>query len=135
MASITHNDIAYAIHSSIKGKEGKELDELLTESVKLLAEHRLISQSNIIVSKVQALIDIDNGITRARVLSPRSLELPVQAEIVRALKERYHSASVVLEEVMAPELIGGIKIEVGDEVIDASLKYKVKELQDYLIKN
>lgn len=135
MATITNNDIAQAIYLSAKGKTGTELDTVLAQSVKLLADKRLLSKSGAILSKVQSLIDIDTGITRATVSSPRKLEKSSISEITEALKKRYGSKEVVFNELLAPDLIGGIKIEVGDEVIDASLKGKVKKLQDHLINN
>lgn len=135
MAIITNNDIAQAIYLSAKGKTGAELDTVLAQSVKLLADKRLLSKSGAILSKVQSLIDIDTGITRVTVSSPRKLEKSSISEITEALKKRYGSKEVVLSEVLAEDLIGGIKIEVGDEVIDASLKGKVKKLQDHLINN
>ncbi|MDD3693895.1 MAG: F0F1 ATP synthase subunit delta [Candidatus Pacebacteria bacterium] len=135
MTTISNNDIAEAIYASTKGKTGKELDECVIRSVKLLREHKLLSQSDIILSKIQKLIDDNEGITRVKVISHQALKPSTRKDLSKALKEKYQTKEVVLEEIISSEILGGLRIEVGDEVIDISLKNKIQKLHDYLIKN
>lgn len=135
MATITHNDIALAIYSAAKEAKGKKLEDMLKQSVTMIADLGLLSESERIVSKVQSLHDAEHQITRAKIFSPRALEKKVKEELVNFLKNRYQSREVVVEEIIQPEIMGGLRIEVGDEVIDASLKRKVQHLHNHLIKS
>lgn len=135
MAKISNNDIAYAIYSSLKGKEGIEMDTTIENSVRFLADQRLLSQSELILSKVQELRDKDKGVIRAQVTSAKKLTEPSRAEITKHLKNKYGSQEIVLEEHLDANLISGVKIEIGEEIIDISLKNKIEQLHDYLIKN
>ena len=135
MTRTTYNDIASAIYSSVKNTKGSELDAMITRSIELIVKKRLLSRSNSILSKIQDLIDKDTRTIRVKISSPRAIEKTLKQQLITTLKKRYKAQEVIVEEIQKEDLIGGIKIEIGDEVIDATLQNKVKKLQEYLIKN
>ena len=49
------------------------------------------------------------------------------AELAEILKKRFDSKLQITTEV-APELIGGVKVEVGDQVLDLSVRGKLNAL-------
>ena len=48
------------------------------------------------------------------------------------MKKRYSAKEVALNPVLDKTLLGGMRVEVSDEVIDLTLKNKVEQLQKYL---
>ena len=54
--------------------------------------------------------------------------------IIDSIKKRYSAKEVVLEERYDENLLGGMKIEANNEIIDLTVKNKIKKLQEYLIR-
>lgn len=56
---------------------------------------------------------------------------PLALEIKKSIAADMHAAlgrELILEEKVRPELIGGIRLRVGDKIVDASIKRKLKQI-------
>jgi F-type H+-transporting ATPase subunit delta len=81
-----------------------------------------------IASQFHALVNASSGVSDATVYSAFDIAPAQLAEVVSALEARFKrklNASVVLE----PELIGGIRVVVGDEVLDTSVKARLEQMR------
>jgi F-type H+-transporting ATPase subunit delta len=132
MKTLTNNDIARAIYLSTKDKEGAHLKDELKKVTQFLARRRLISKSKEILSSLQTIINQKEGIIIAKVSSAEKITQKTHIELMHLLKKRYGAKEVKLEEELDVSLIRGVRIEVGDEVIDLSIKNKIGQLQAYL---
>ena len=73
-----------------------------------------------------------------RIKVGRRQSVPLQTkktldEIKKILKNRYEASDITLHAHEDLTLIGGVKIEANDEMIDLSLKNKVRQLQNHLL--
>ncbi|MBI5139057.1 F0F1 ATP synthase subunit delta [Candidatus Nomurabacteria bacterium] len=132
MATGTFNDIARTIYLLSKDKSGASLSSVLHNVVKFLARKRLLSKSESILLSLKKIIDHESGVVTAKVTSPDKLNEEVKKHLRHSLKERYQAHEVHLVETQDKKLLGGVKIEVNDEIIDLSLKNKISKLQEYL---
>lgn len=135
MATVSIKNLAIAINESSKGKEGKELDALMTDCVKMIASKHLLDKSKQLLKVLEGVIDQEYGVTRAIVTSKTKLNTKMKEEVEDFIKKRYKTKEVILELKEDPSALGGIKIEIGDEVIDTTLRTRLNQLQDYLITN
>lgn len=97
-----------------------------------LLDHK--SRINILPTMVEewtALYDQHQGITRARVSSARPLK-PDQKETLMARISKRLDRKVILEEDVDPSLIGGIKLFIGDQVLDYSIDTMLLQLSKKL---
>ncbi len=133
MATISINNIASAIYESSSGKEGAELDIVMKNAVDIISKKHLISKSKEIINQLQKIVDKDNGVIRAKISSKIKIDPKTVTEIEDFIKKRYKVQNSVLEFETNDKLLGGIKIEIGDEIIDTTLKNKITKLQNYLI--
>ena len=133
MATISINNIARAIYESSYNKEGVELDEAMKNAVDIISKKHMLSKSKEIINQLEKIADKNEGVVRAKVSSKNKIEQKIVAEIEDFIKKRYNANKTVLEFQIDDKLLGGIKIEVGDEIIDTTLKNKIKKLQNYLI--
>jgi F-type H+-transporting ATPase subunit delta len=81
-----------------------------------------------IASQFHALVNASSGVSDAIVYSAFAIEPASLAEVVSALERRFKrklNARVVIE----PELIGGIRVVVGDEVMDTSVKARLEQMR------
>lgn len=133
MATISINNIARAIYESSHEKRGEELDIVTKKAVDLISKKHLMSRSKEILIELEKIIDRKEEVVRAKISSKTKLDKKIIDEIEDFVKKRYKAKNTVLEFIVNEKLLGGIKIEVGDEVIDTTLKNKITKLQNYLI--
>jgi len=132
MATISNNDIARSIYLLSKGKTGAELSNILHNVTKFLARKRLLSKANDILSRLKKIIDQENGILAVKVTSGKKLGEEIKKSLVHSLKERYRVRDVNFIEKQDENLLGGVKIEANDEIIDLTVKNKIEKLKEYL---
>ncbi|KKP85562.1 hypothetical protein A3B84_00335 [Candidatus Nomurabacteria bacterium RIFCSPHIGHO2_02_FULL_35_13] len=132
MTTLSNNDIAHAIYLVSKDKTNSELHDVNDKVIKFLARRRLLSKTKDILERLNKIINHDNGKIVVKVLSARKLKESPRKELVHFLKERYKAKKIVLVEVLDEKSLGGIRIEVNDEIIDLTAKNKIKKLQEHL---
>lgn len=85
-----------------------------------------------IAAQFKALVNTQSGVADATIESAFPIEGAALAEVVAALEKRFGrklKASVVLK----PELIGGIRAVVGDEVLDTSVAARLEQMKTALV--
>lgn len=134
MSSISNNQIAQAIYLSTKGKRGRELGETLENTTRFLIRRRLTSRAPDILSRLNQIINEKEGTVVAKATSAKKLGGIIKKDLIHLLKKHYLAKEVLLEEQIDERVLGGVRIEVGDEVIDLTLKNKIGQLKDYLMR-
>jgi F-type H+-transporting ATPase subunit delta len=100
---------------------GDRLDEIARNLVSLLVEsHREVLIGNI-AEQFDALKREHERVLRARITSAQPLDDRQRADIVAALEKRY-GKRVEAELDVDPELLGGARVQIGDQVIHASVR-------------
>ena len=135
MATISINNIARAIYESSLKKSGGDIDVVVKNAVSLISKKHLMGKSKEIIAQIEKIMDKDEGIVRTNISSKIKLTKKETDEIEEFIKKRYKAKNVITEFEIDEKLLGGIKIEVGDEIIDTTLKNKIKKLENYLITN
>lgn len=133
MAKISAKNLARAIYESAKNKSGAELERAIENTVEFLAKKNLLSKAPEILKCLTHVQNTDLGIVSAKVVSKSPLNKHAIDELKLALKKRYKAEDVILELEENLSLLGGIRIEAKDEVIDLSLKNKLNRLQAHLL--
>jgi F-type H+-transporting ATPase subunit delta len=81
-----------------------------------------------IASQFHALVNASSGVSDAVVYSAFAIEPAQLADVITTLERRFKrklNARVVVE----PQLIGGIRVVVGDEVLDTSVKARLEQMR------
>lgn len=131
MAAISNNDIARSIYSFLQDKGGTEAENS-KKIVQFLFRKRLLSKSNDILSKLENIFNAEMGIVKVKVSCAGKLRDSARKDLMNFLKRRYGAKEFILEEHFDESLLGGLRVEVGDEVADLTLKNKIGKLQEYL---
>ncbi|MBI2476441.1 MAG: ATP synthase F1 subunit delta [Candidatus Taylorbacteria bacterium] len=135
MAKISTKNVAQAIYISAKDKNGAELEHTLGNVVEFLAKKNLLGKAPEILKRLEEIHNAREHIVRAKVSSKSELGKHAADELKRALKHRYKAEEIILDLSEDKTLLGGLKIEAKDEVIDLSLKNKLQQLQTHLLTN
>ena len=81
-----------------------------------------------VASQFHELVNARSGVSDAVIHSAYEIAPAQLADVIAALEKRFGrklNATVVL----APELIGGIRVVVGDEVLDTSVKARLEQMR------
>ena len=94
----------------------------------LLVKKNELSHVDVIIDEIRKYLDRKNGIVKATIeyaLPPEGDEL----RITEAIKKWTGAARVDVTAQVRAELIGGYRLRIGDEVIDASVRSRLREME------
>jgi F-type H+-transporting ATPase subunit delta len=100
---------------------GGELDDLAKRLLAVLIDNHREVLIGSIAEQFDALKNEHEKILRARITCAQPLSDPQRDEIVAALERRY-GKKVEADLDVDPELLGGARVQVGDQVIHASVR-------------
>ena len=93
-----------------------------------LVENGRLSVLPEIALQFHALVDAQSGVRKAVVHSAFPIEGAALDELTKVFEKRFgHKLSVQVA--LQPELIGGIRVVVGDEVLDTSVKARLEQMK------
>jgi F-type H+-transporting ATPase subunit delta len=101
--------------------EGENLLRLVVENGRLQVLPEVATQ-------FRALKNAKSGTADATVYSAFPIESPALAELSVLLEKRF-GKRLNLSVELTPELIGGIRVAVGDEVLDTSIKARLEQMK------
>jgi len=108
-----------------------KVDPEIERFLKFLVERRRIQYIKEIVIMYQELLDEELNIARGEVITAYPLSSEEKKELEEVLKE-YLKKEVILESKVDEEIIGGIKIKIGDLIFDGSLKTQLGKFKEII---
>ncbi len=122
-------DLAKLVEGLLKSKP----DDAVSAFIKLLANnHRLVILPEI-AKQFTAMKNKSEGAAEAIITSAFPIEASALNDLLAALKKRFGGKELRPSVVISPELIGGIRVQVGDEVLDSSVRAQLGHMHDRLI--
>ena len=100
--------------------------------VDLLLRKKRLGEFDVIVSEFEALVERQQGIKRAHVVSAVPLAGDERERLHREL-ERTTSSKIRLTDEVDPSLIGGAFVRIGDRVIDRSVRTLLESIEQQLL--
>ena len=119
---------AAQVFDVIAGVAGGALDAKAANLLRAVIDNGRLAALPEIAAQFQALVNARTGVSDATIHSAFAIDAGPLAEVVAALEKRFArklNATVVID----PELIGGIRAEVGDEVLDTSVKTRLEQMK------
>jgi F-type H+-transporting ATPase subunit delta len=99
----------------------------------VLSDRQRMSHVGEVADAFDAMAEARSGKVRAEVTSASELPAAYYAELERVLQSAT-GKDVVLVHNVDPSLVGGVVTKVGDRVFDGSIKSRLTELRDELLK-
>lgn len=124
---VTPDQVFGVVTSATKTEFGDRVRNLLRA---VIENGRLVALPEI-ARQFQALANAQSGSSDATVYSAFAISDAELAPLVQTLEKRFGrklNATVVLQ----PELIGGVRVVVGDEVLDTSVKARLEQMKSAL---
>ncbi|SBS74539.1 F0F1 ATP synthase subunit delta [uncultured Microbacterium sp.] len=115
------------VESILKGRASGATILIASSLVQQPRERRVRS----LLTRALGLVADQRGRTVATVYSAASLSDAQRTRLERTLGQRY-GAEVSLNVVVDPTVVGGLRIEIGDDVIDATVSSRLNDLRQKL---
>ena len=112
----------------VNGVAGIVLDAKVANLLQVVIENGRLAALPEIAAQFKALVNARSGSSDALVQSAFAIDDAALAEVVASLEKRFGRKLNARVEI-APELIGGIRVVVGDEVLDTSVKARLEQMK------
>lgn len=127
MPLLRREDKARMMDLAFGAKVGRPVIGLLH----VLVGKRRESLLDAIVAEFDKLVDRHEGRVQASVTSARTLDADLAAALLAALEERTQRR-VVLRQRVDPEVLGGVRVSLGDLVLDGTLRRSLADMRHTL---
>ncbi|MDH4392772.1 MAG: F0F1 ATP synthase subunit delta [Aquabacterium sp.] len=109
-------------------QKGLSLDHRVANLLRTVIENGRLSALPEIAGQFSALVNAQSGSSDAIVYSAFPIDDAALVDVVAALEKRFARKLQARVEIDA-ELIGGIRVVVGDEVLDTSVKARLEQMK------
>ncbi len=109
-------------------QKGMSLDSKVANLLRTVLDNGRLAALPEIAGQFQALVNASSGVSDALIQSAFPIEGAQLADTVAALEKRFARKLNARVEVL-PELIGGVRVVVGDEVLDTSVKARLEQMK------
>ena len=122
----------FEVISSVAESQKVSLPESARNFLRAVIDNSRVSVLPEIVSQFHLLKNAQSGSSDAVVYSAFALDNAALSDLAATLEKRFHK-KLNLKVELQPELIGGIRVVVGDEVLDTSVKARLEQMKVALI--
>jgi F-type H+-transporting ATPase subunit delta len=130
-AVLTNPTIPVSLRMELISAAPHELDPEATNLARLLIESNRVAQIRGVTEEFEALADEAAGRVRATVTTAVELEPAERDRVADQLSERL-GKEVRITLVVDKRILGGLKLQYGDRLIDASIATKLQQLRRQL---
>ena len=109
-------------------QKGLALDGKVANLLRAVLDNGRLAAMPEIAAQFQALVNASSGVSDALIQSAFPIDGAALADTVAALEKRFGRKLNAKVEI-APELIGGVRVVVGDEVLDTSVKARLEQMK------
>ena len=114
--------------SVVKTPSGAPLGDAAKNLVRTVIDNGRFAVLPEIAAQFQALVDAQSGTSQATIESAFALDAGQIADVKSVMERRFLRNLDVHVEVH-PELIGGVRVVVGDEVLDTSIRARLEQMK------
>jgi F-type H+-transporting ATPase subunit delta len=118
----------FNVVSDVLGRQGVVLGQAAQNFLRTVIGNDRLGALPEIAAQFHALVNAQSGVSDALVESAYPIDAAQLGAVVASLEKRFErklNASVRV----VPELIGGIRVTVGDEVLDTSVKARLEQMK------
>lgn len=129
------NKIAYTVFEELKkSTTPAEENHIIHSFAKVLSERKALDQSETILQTLSDLFDKENGIIKTTVIVHKRLTQKEIDSLKETLKKKYNAKDVHITEKVDERILGGMRVVVGEDVYDGTVKNKLVQLAHRLEK-
>jgi F-type H+-transporting ATPase subunit delta len=121
-------DQVFELLAGVAQQQGQSLGSKVANLLRAVIENGRLAALPEIAAQYLSLVNRDSGVSDAIIQSAFPIEGHALGDVVSALEQRFARRLNAVVEIV-PELIGGIRVVVGDEVLDTSVKARLEQMK------
>jgi F-type H+-transporting ATPase subunit delta len=121
-------ELVFNVVADVLGRKGLVLNPALQNLLRAVLDNGRLVALPEIAAQYQALVNGTSGVSDAVIESAYAIDDAQLAEVLTSLEKRFGRKLNARVEIQ-PELIGGIRATVGDEVLDTSVKARLEQMK------
>jgi F-type H+-transporting ATPase subunit delta len=121
----------FDVMAGVALSKGLQLDGKIGNLLRAVIDNGRLAALPEIAQQYQALVNASSGVSDATIESAFEIEDAQLHEVLAALEKRF-ARKLTPHVTIVPELIGGIRVIVGDEVLDTSVKARLEQMKTAL---
>jgi F-type H+-transporting ATPase subunit delta len=122
------SSLVYEVFGDVLRRKGVELSPAVANLLQVVIENARVVALPEIAAQYRTLINERSGVFDATVASAFPIDDAQLGAILPALEKRF-GRKLKAHVVQDPELIGGIRVVVGDEVLDTSVRARLEQMK------
>ncbi len=119
------------VASATKAESEKEVRVLLDRFFEILEKNSDLKKLPKIISEIEKINDAKSGVKKAKLITAVELSDRTKKEVAQKL-ENVFKKKIELSAKVVPEILGGMVIEAGNEILDASARAMINKLKQVL---
>jgi len=131
---ITANQYARTLFELIDRKSSKEADEIIFNFTQIVKKNKQIKLMPRIIESFNNIWNEQNKIIEVQVTSSKELDELAKNKIESYVKKRYEIENVVMTRKIDKDIIEGLIVKIGDDLLDASAIGQLEKLSRILTK-
>lgn len=131
---ITAKQYALSLFESIDGKKEKDAGGIIKIFFQLLVRNNQTILLNEILKQFINVWNKEKGIVEAEVISAKDLDKNTIKLLSNHIADLTKAKEVVMKQKVDKDVLGGVVIRYEDQVLDGSLKTRIKDLEEQMIK-
>jgi F-type H+-transporting ATPase subunit delta len=125
---IVSTQVFDVLTSVAKMPSGAAPSEAAKNLLRTVIENGRLSALPEIATQFQALVDAKSGTSQAIIESAFPIDASQVAAVTATMEKRF-GRKLEAHVVVRPELIGGVRVVVGDEVLDTSIRARLEQMK------
>ena len=109
----------------------KQFNPVITEFLSIVIEHNQSNQLLNIISRFNYLVAANSNIQKIDIITAQELDQSYLNDIVQTLSATMNVKPSV-NHIIQPEIIGGMKLRIGNKIFDNSMRYQLNQLKKTL---
>ncbi len=131
---ITINQYARTLLEVTENKSSREIDQAVLNFVQIVRKNRQNKLFPKILESFSNIWNSKNKVVEVELTSKEKLDNEAEKKITEYIKKKYKAEKVVISSKIDRNILGGIILKIGDEVMDQSIKGQLKKLNKALTK-
>lgn len=125
---VTSAQVMEVVSAVVRTPSGQPIGSAALNLVRTVLENGRFAALPEIAAQFRSLVDRRTGISQAAIESAYALDAAQLADL-RSTMERRFGRRLEVTVTVRPELIGGVRVTVGDEVLDTSIRARLDRMK------
>ena len=129
---ISARQYAQTLYDLTDGQSKPQIEKAVANFAFHIYRERKLKLADKIIEQFGKIYNKEKDIVEAELTTRKKLDEPEMKKVRNYVKEKYGAKEVVLKNIMDENIKGGIIVKVGDELMDGSVRGRLKELRKVL---